>query len=88
MVTMSNEAWDLWVDFHWVDAKGRTHASLKDTRRGVRIEPGACLVVGDHDAEPAVAEVVKIEANDVVLLRVLPGSADAHRDLVSNTRSR
>jgi hypothetical protein len=85
---MGNETWDLWVDFHRVDAKGLTHASLKDARAGVRVEPGAYLVVGDHDAEPAVAEVVKVEANEVVLLRVLPGTVEAHRDLVSSSRRR
>ena len=47
--------WDLWVDFHRVDADGLTHAHIADAASGVRIEPGRYLLVGDHDADPAVA---------------------------------
>lgn len=77
------EPWDLWVDFHRVDADGLTHASLKDATAGSRIESGRYIVVGDHDADPAVAQVVDIKANGVVLLRVLPGHADQHLDLLA-----
>jgi len=77
--------WDLWVDFHRVDADGLTHASLKDATAGAVIEPGRYVVVGDEDADPAVAEVVEVKANGVVLLRVLPGHADQHLDLLGRT---
>jgi hypothetical protein len=77
--------WDLWVDFHRVDADGLTHASLKDASTGAVIEPGRYVVVGDEDADPAVAQVVEVKANGVVLLRVLPGHADQHLDLLGRT---
>lgn len=77
-----NRRWDLWVDFHRVDADGLTHASLKDATDGVVIEPGRYLVVGDEDADPAVAQVVDVRATGVVLLRVLPGHAEQHLDLL------
>lgn len=75
--------WDLWVDFHRIDADGLTHASVKDASAGAIIEPGSYLVVGDEDAEPAVAQIVEVKANGVVLLRVLPGPADQHMELLS-----
>jgi hypothetical protein len=75
------EQWDLWVDFHRVDADGLTHASVKDAAPGVRVEPGRYLVVGDYDADPAVAQVIEVKANGVVLLRVLPGHARLHQAL-------
>ncbi len=46
------------------------------------MEPRRYLVVGDYDAEPAVAQVVEVKPDGVVLLRVLPGPAEAHRSLV------
>ncbi|HUZ43053.1 MAG TPA: hypothetical protein VMU63_01520 [Acidimicrobiales bacterium] len=76
------EFWDLWVDLHRVDADGLTHASLKDATPGSRVESGRHIVVGDHDADPAVAQVVDIKASGVVLLGVLPGHANQHLDLL------
>jgi len=40
------------------------------------------FVVGDTDADPALAEVVEVMRDGIVLLRVLPGHADAHLHLV------
>jgi len=77
--------WDLWVDFHRVDADGLTHASLKDATDGSAIEPGRYVIVGDEDADPAVARVIEVRADGVVLLRVLPGHADEHLDLLGRS---
>lgn len=77
--------WDLWVDFHRVDADGLTHASFKDASEGAVIESGRYVVVGDEDADPAVAQVVELKPNGVVLLRVLPGHADQHLDLLGRS---
>jgi hypothetical protein len=76
------EPWDLWVDFHRIDADALTHASLADASTGAKIEPGRYLVVGDYDADPAVAQVVEVAPNGVVLLRVLPGPARLHQTLL------
>lgn len=75
---------DLWVDFHRIDADGLTHAHLRDASPGVEVTEGGYLVVGDDDAEPAVAQVVAVRADGVVLLRVLPGAAEAHRHLLGS----
>ena len=77
--------WDLWVDFHRVDADGLAHASLKDVTGGAAIEPGRYVMVGDEDADPAVAHVVEVKANGVVLLQVLPGHATEHLDLLGRS---
>ena len=76
--------WQLWVDFHRVDRDGLTHAHVDDLAEGVTPSPGAYLIVGDDDADPAVAEVVSIESDGVILLRVLPGHADVHRSLLAD----
>ena len=76
--------WDLWVDFHRVDADGLTHAHVDDLTAGVEPHTGDYLVVGDEDADPAVAQVVSIAADGVILVRVLSGHADLHRGLLGN----
>jgi hypothetical protein len=55
MDDMTERRWDLWVDSHRVDADGLTHASVKDATAQAIIEPGRYVVVGDEDADPAVA---------------------------------
>ena len=81
-----NEApsWDLWVDFHRVDAAGLTHANVHDATGDVDLQQGRgqFILVGDHDADPAVAQVVEVRFDGVVLLRVPPGHADLHRQLL------
>lgn len=76
------ETWELWVDFHRVDIDHLTHASVEDAKPGVRVEPGRYIVVGDYDADPAVAQVVEVKPNGAVLLRVLPGHASTHLELI------
>ena len=63
--------WDMWVDFARL-YDGLTHSHLEDVEPAAVIEPGRHIVVGDYDADPAVAQVVDVTANGVVLLRVLP----------------
>lgn len=74
--------WDLWVDFHRVDAAGLTHAHLRDASPGVVVEEGQFSLVGEDDADPGVAQVIEVRADGRVLLRVLPGHADLHRELL------
>jgi len=61
----------MWVDFTRL-YDGLTHSHLEDVEPAAVIEPGRHIVVGDYDADPAVAQVVDVTANGVVLLRVLP----------------
>lgn len=75
--------WDLWVDYHRRDGDGLTHASTRYLEPGVELRPGAYILVGNEEAELAVAEVVSIK-EPIVLVRVLPGPADDHRDLLGD----
>ena len=82
MAPMSeSRRWDMWVDFARV-YDGLTYGDLRDAESGAVIEPGRYIVVGDDDADPAVAEVIEVRSDGVVRLRVLPGHADLHRDLL------
>lgn len=73
--------WDLWVDFMRTDGGGITHASARHAAPGVVLEVGSHIVVGNEDAEPAVAEVVSVD-DGVVLVAVLPGPVSAHKALL------
>lgn len=73
--------WDMWVDFARV-YDGMTYGDLRDGSAGVAVEAGRYLIVGDHDADPAVAQVIEVHPDGVVLLKVLPGHADRHLGLL------
>jgi hypothetical protein len=72
-------SWDLWLDFHRRDADGLTHGNVRDARAEVTLELGRHVVVGNEEADSAVAEVVRVESNGVVLVRVLPGSVEENQ---------
>lgn len=72
------EIWDMWVD-----ADGLTHGHVDDAAVGAAIERGRYIVVGDYDADPALAQIVDVTHDGVVLLRVVPGDAEHHRELLS-----
>jgi hypothetical protein len=75
--------WDLWIDYHRTDGDGLTHGNVRDASEGADIREGRYLVVGNEEAEAAVAQVVAIREKGTVLVRVLPGSVDDHRDLLT-----
>jgi hypothetical protein len=74
--------WDLWVDYHRTDGDRLTHATVEDLKPGVDLIVGSYLVVGNEEADPAVAKVVSVDARGIVLVRVLPGPAEEHLHLV------
>ncbi len=43
---------------------------------GLALVPGMFIVVGNEDADPAVAEVVSIDERGIVLVKVLPGTLE------------
>lgn len=73
--------WQMWVDFARVYS-GLTYGHLDDATPGVEIRAGRYLIVGDDDADPAVAQVIEVKDDGTVLLRVLPGHAEQHVALV------
>jgi hypothetical protein len=70
--------WDLWLDYHRRDPDGLNHGNVRNARPGLRLHPTQRIVVGNDDAEPALAEVARVDDSGVVLVRVLPGSVDEH----------
>jgi hypothetical protein len=80
-------SWELWVDYQRRDGDGLTHASVKDVSPGVALEVGGFVVVGNEEADSAVAEVMSIDQRGIVLLRVLPGSCEDHGNLVRRVRA-
>lgn len=84
----SNMSWDLWIDYHRRDSNGLIHASLKDAEPGIELVPGSCLVVGNEEADLAIAEVVSLEASGVVLVRVLEGSVEDNSGRLREGRRR
>ncbi len=80
--------WDLWIDYQARTKDGLTPTLARFARPGAILAVGAFVVVGADDAEPAVAEVVDLRADGVVWLRVLPGPASDHLELLSAERTR
>jgi hypothetical protein len=74
--------WDLWIDYHGIDVDGLTHASVRNVSPGVKLAPGMFVIVGNEDAESAVAEVASIDERGIVLVRVLAGPAEDHLHLL------
>jgi transcriptional regulator with XRE-family HTH domain len=73
--------YDLWVDYHRSDGEGLTHTHVDDVETDIELVPGDFVVVGNQEADSAVAEVVSIEPDGLVLVRVLPGPAEDHLHL-------
>jgi hypothetical protein len=79
--------WDLWLDYHRRDTDGFTHGNVRNARADVELVPGQYIVVGNEEADSAVAEVVQIQDNGVVLVRVLPGSVEDNRAVLDTLPS-
>jgi hypothetical protein len=80
-------SWDLWVDYHRTDERGLTHSNVRNASPGVELRTGMHLVVGNEEADSAVAEVVEVLDDGTALVRVLPGPADRHLHLVGDHRT-
>jgi hypothetical protein len=77
--------WDLWIDYQAKQPDGLTPTLARFAQPGASLEVGRHVVVGADDAELAVAEVVEIRSDGVVLVRVLPGPASDHLNLVARS---
>jgi hypothetical protein len=74
---------DLAVDLMDMTNDRRLITRVVDARPGYVPVVGAYPVVGDDGAEPRVARILSIDANGILDLDVLPGSIEAHRDLLA-----
>jgi hypothetical protein len=73
---------ELWVDDHQEYEPGVVHAHLRHARLPIDPHPGDHLVVGDDEIEPALAEVLSRDASGALRLRLLPGPASSHPELL------
>jgi hypothetical protein len=79
---------DLAVDFRDMTNDRRLVTRVVDARPGYVPVLGAYAVVGDDGAEPRVARILSIDADGIIDLDVLPGSVEAHRDLLAPARAK
>lgn len=81
---MSSDAdYDIWVDFTRMADDGRVWSLLEDVRPGFVPIAGQYVLVGCEDADPAVAQIVTVDLEEGIQVRVLPGSVDDHRHLLT-----
>jgi hypothetical protein len=83
--TMSDHDFDIWVDFITMRNDGRIWTRMSDARTGFVPVAGQYAVVGCEDADPAVAQIVSVDIEEGIHLRVLEGSVDKHRYLLTTT---
>jgi hypothetical protein len=74
---------DLEVDFMDITDGWRLWARVEDSRLGFVPVAGTHVTVGCEDAEPAVAKVLSVNADGDIEFEVLPGTVEAHRDLLA-----
>jgi hypothetical protein len=74
---------DIAVDFMDMTNDGRVWTRMKDVRPGFVPVAGQYAVVGDEDADPAVAQIVSVDIDRGIQLRVLEGTVDEHRHLLT-----
>jgi hypothetical protein len=55
--------WRLWIDYHRTDAEGLTHGNIRNVAPGTKLVVGDYILVGNEEADPAVAEVVHVGPN-------------------------
>ncbi|MGI8756731.1 MAG: hypothetical protein ACR2MB_12910 [Acidimicrobiales bacterium] len=79
---MDSPPLELWVDDHQEYEPGIVHAHLRHARLPIDPQPGDHLVVGDDEIEPALAEVLSRGETGELRLRMLPGPATKHPDLL------
>lgn len=79
---MDSPPLELWVDDHQEYEPGIVHAHLRHARVPIDPQPGDHLVVGDDEIEPALAEVLSRSETGELRLRMLPGPATKHPELL------
>jgi hypothetical protein len=79
---METTDYDIAVDFMDMADDGRLWTRLTDVRDGFVPVAGQYAVVGDEGAEPAVAQIVSVDIERGITLRVLDGSVEEHRHLL------
>ena len=79
---MDTTNYDIAVDFMDMTDDGRLWTRLSDVRRGFVPVAGQYAVVGCEDAEPAAAQIISVDIEHGITLKVLEGSVEDHWHLL------
>ena len=77
------DTYELAVDFMDMTDDRHLWTRIEDARPDLQPTIDCYVIVGDDDADPAVARVLNIDARGNIELEVLPRSVESHQDLVS-----
>jgi hypothetical protein len=77
--------YDLAVDFMDMTNDRRLWTRLEDARAGFAPVAGRYVIVGCDDADSAVGQILSVNSEGHIELRVLRGTVDSHRDLLAPT---
>jgi hypothetical protein len=77
------DIYDIAVDFMDMTADRKLWVRAADVREGFEATVGRHAIVGDEDADPKVARIVAIDEDGHLQLEILPGTVDAHRDVLA-----
>ena len=75
--------YELAVDFMDLTDDRRLWTRVADARSGFTPIAGRHVVVGNEDADAAVAKILSVDADGIIELLVLPGTVESHRDLLA-----
>ncbi len=78
-----SDHYEIAVDFMDMTDERRLWVRPADVRDGVEVAVGRYFVVGDEDADPSVARVISTDTNGNIELELLPGTVEAHSDLLA-----
>ena len=70
-----DDGYDLWVDFASMADDGTLWSHSSDLRPDLRVSPGDVITVGSEDAVPARAQVISVDINGVIVVKVVGDEA-------------
>ena len=66
-----DDGYDLWVDFASMADDGTLWSQSSNLRLGLRVTPGGVITAGSEDAVPARAQVISVDINGAIAVRVV-----------------
>lgn len=69
------DAYDIWVDFMTMRDDGTLVAHASDVRGGRRVNVGDVVTVGSEDSKPANAQVLQVDIDGRIIVKVLDVAA-------------
>jgi hypothetical protein len=77
-------SYDISVDFVDMTDDRRLWTRVVDAGPGFVPVPGGFIVVGCDDADPAVAQILSVDAEGRIELQILLGPVESHRHLLAS----